>query len=54
MASSSTLAAERRPQYVERFTVTERLLHWVHASAFTQCSVRSVREKRRTYPAFTT
>jgi formate dehydrogenase subunit gamma len=23
-----------RPQYVERFTLTERLLHWVHASAF--------------------
>ncbi|MGH2849547.1 MAG: cytochrome b/b6 domain-containing protein [Solirubrobacteraceae bacterium] len=23
-----------RPRYVERFTFTERLLHWVHASAF--------------------
>ena len=23
-----------RPRYVERFTLTERLLHWVHASAF--------------------
>lgn len=23
-----------RPRYVKRFTVTERLLHWVHASAF--------------------
>ena len=26
--------AARRPHYVERFTRTERLLHWVHASAF--------------------
>src|SRR5690348_7457356 len=34
MATSVTLAAERRPRYVERFTLTERLLHWVHASAF--------------------
>src|ERR1700680_2875068 len=24
----------RRPRYVQRFTLTERLLHWVHASAF--------------------
>ncbi len=23
-----------RPRYVERFTLTERLLHWIHASAF--------------------
>ena len=23
-----------RPRYVERFTLTERLLHWVHAGAF--------------------
>jgi len=23
-----------RPGYVERFTLTERLLHWIHASAF--------------------
>ena len=27
-------ATAARPQYVERFTLTERLLHWVHASAF--------------------
>ena len=26
--------AAARTQYVERFTLTERLLHWVHASAF--------------------
>jgi len=26
--------ASVRPLYVERFTVTERLLHWVHAAAF--------------------
>ncbi len=32
MATSA--AAVTRPRYVERFTVTERLLHWVHASAF--------------------
>jgi formate dehydrogenase subunit gamma len=31
MASTTTLA---RPPYLERFTPTERLLHWVHASAF--------------------
>ena len=24
----------RRPGYVERFTLTERLLHWIHAGAF--------------------
>jgi formate dehydrogenase subunit gamma len=27
-------ARRARPRYVKRFTVTERLLHWVHASAF--------------------
>lgn len=27
-------ARPARPRYVQRFTVTERLLHWVHASAF--------------------
>ena len=27
-------AAATRTRYVERFTVTERVLHWVHASAF--------------------
>src|SRR5712691_1688491 len=32
--ASATVAAESRPRYVERFTLTERLLHWVHASAF--------------------
>jgi formate dehydrogenase subunit gamma len=26
--------ASSRPRYVQRFTLTERLLHWVHASAF--------------------
>ena len=26
--------ATARPRYVERFTLTERLLHWIHASAF--------------------
>ena len=26
--------ARPRPRYVQRFTLTERLLHWVHASAF--------------------
>jgi formate dehydrogenase subunit gamma len=26
--------AKARPRYVQRFTLTERLLHWVHASAF--------------------
>ena len=26
--------ASRRPRYVRRFTLTERMLHWVHASAF--------------------
>jgi formate dehydrogenase subunit gamma len=31
MASTSVAT---RPRYVERFTLTERLLHWVHASAF--------------------
>ncbi len=28
------MASGGRPRYVERFTLTERLLHWVHASAF--------------------
>jgi formate dehydrogenase subunit gamma len=32
MATSA--AAVARPRYVERFTVTERVLHWVHAVAF--------------------
>ena len=32
MASVASEAA--RPRYVERFTLTERLLHWVHAAAF--------------------
>jgi formate dehydrogenase subunit gamma len=32
--ASATHAAVPRPRYVERFTLTERLLHWVHASAF--------------------
>ena len=32
MATSA--AARSRAGYVERFTLTERLLHWVHASAF--------------------
>ncbi len=33
-ALEQTAAAAARPRYVERFTLTERLLHWVHASAF--------------------
>src|SRR5262245_45411338 len=33
MASAMETAAPR-PRYVERFTLTERLLPWVHASAF--------------------
>jgi formate dehydrogenase subunit gamma len=28
------VTARSRPRHVRRFTVTERLLHWVHASAF--------------------
>jgi len=28
------MGTERAPRYVERFTLTERLVHWVHASAF--------------------
>src|SRR5262245_33991973 len=32
MASATTTAPRLR--YVERFTLTERLLHWVHAAAF--------------------
>jgi formate dehydrogenase subunit gamma len=31
---ASATATAPRPRYVERFTLTERLLHWVHASAF--------------------
>jgi len=27
-------AEPRRPRYVARFTLTERLLHWIHAAAF--------------------
>ena len=39
MAEATTRApsaapAANRPHYIERFTLTERLLHWVHASAF--------------------
>jgi formate dehydrogenase subunit gamma len=30
----ASAAPQPRPGYVERFTLTERLLHWVHASAF--------------------
>ena len=30
--ASATVSS--RQSYVERFTVTERLLHWIHASAF--------------------
>ena len=33
MATASA-GVEARRTYVERFTLTERLLHWVHASAF--------------------
>ena len=32
--ASATHAPEPRSRYVARFTLTERLLHWVHASAF--------------------
>ena len=32
--ASATHDAAPRPHYVERFTLTERLIHWVHASAF--------------------
>jgi formate dehydrogenase subunit gamma len=36
MASTAVVStsASGRPRYVERFTLTERMLHWVHASAF--------------------
>ena len=37
MAEATTprpAATSSRPHYIERFTLTERLLHWVHASAF--------------------
>ena len=30
----ASAAVAVRPRFVERFTLTERLLHWVHASAF--------------------
>src|SRR5207237_6185016 len=30
----TSAVAIQRPRYVERFTLTERLLHWIHASAF--------------------
>lgn len=30
----ASAAAVTRPRYVARFTLTERVLHWVHASAF--------------------
>ena len=30
----ASAAVAEPPRYVERFTLTERLLHWVHASAF--------------------
>src|SRR3984957_7972696 len=35
-ATSPAVHASRRPRprYIERFTLTERLLHWVHAAAF--------------------
>jgi formate dehydrogenase subunit gamma len=32
--SPSAASAPGRPRYVKRFTLTERLLHWVHAAAF--------------------
>ncbi|MGD0197188.1 MAG: cytochrome b/b6 domain-containing protein [Solirubrobacteraceae bacterium] len=32
--TSRPASAGLRPRYVKRFTLTERLLHWVHASAF--------------------
>jgi formate dehydrogenase subunit gamma len=31
---ASAAAAATRPRYIERFTLTERILHWVHAAAF--------------------
>jgi formate dehydrogenase subunit gamma len=31
---ASATATATRPRYVQRFTLTERLLHWIHASAF--------------------
>ena len=36
LTSEPTAGASRRPRprYVKRFTLTERLLHWVHAGAF--------------------
>ena len=35
MASPTADATTTRPRYVERFTLTERLLHWIHAAGFT-------------------
>ena len=32
--ASAVRAVAPRPTYVTRFTFTERLVHWVHASAF--------------------
>jgi formate dehydrogenase subunit gamma len=32
--SIAAAGVRKRKRYVERFTLTERLLHWVHASAF--------------------
>jgi formate dehydrogenase subunit gamma len=32
--SSESTATTTRPGYVRRFTVTERVVHWVHATAF--------------------
>jgi formate dehydrogenase subunit gamma len=34
MASPTADATTTRPRYVERFTLTERLLHWIHAAGF--------------------
>ena len=32
--SSASPSPASRPRYVERFTLTERLMHWIHAVAF--------------------
>jgi formate dehydrogenase subunit gamma len=34
LSGAAGAARVTRPRYVERFTVTERALHWVHAAAF--------------------
>jgi formate dehydrogenase subunit gamma len=34
VAPAAESVRRERPRYVKRFTLTERLLHWVHASAF--------------------